>query len=198
MARSIRRPATSGKRAIQDSRTPRRIAEFRPSQERDSGPPRCTGQMIPWNSANDSAGALFASTRVHNRRREPARTATHVPHEDAWTHPTRLGGRPSAASASRTCCRTAPRSHPGSMRRCCGGPAAAGDEQVFPRSPPAARVQAATRSSYPGFCDWNRGVQRAIRVSASVFTTPGRARRRRRLSRATETASGPATLARAA
>ena len=30
------------------------------------------GADDPWNSADDGAGALFASTRVQNRRREPA------------------------------------------------------------------------------------------------------------------------------
>ena len=85
----IRRPANIRQTCHPRLSDPKRIAEFRTSQVCDSRPPRGTGQMTHWNSAIDAAGALFASTRVQNRRREPARTATHLPHEDAWTHPPR-------------------------------------------------------------------------------------------------------------
>src|SRR5688572_12007612 len=73
---------------------PKRIAEFRRSQVCDSRPRRCTGQMTPWNSADDGAGALFASTRVQNRRREPAGMATQrCPTRTHRRNPTRLEGR---------------------------------------------------------------------------------------------------------
>jgi hypothetical protein len=59
-------PATSGKRTTET---------LEPEENsRISTLPK--GQMTPWNSADDGAGALFASARVQNRRREPAPMAT--------------------------------------------------------------------------------------------------------------------------
>lgn len=125
------------------------------NRKEDSRIPKITGMRLPpapLHGVDDpGAGALFASMPVQNRRREPARTAPHVPHEDAWTHRTRrpllrqkttpgLGKchQPPQRRARHTTNapihsdvvanpRTERTVHARSMRRCCAGSSAASD-----------------------------------------------------------------------
>src|SRR5690242_19807883 len=78
----------SGNRSGQAERDPRpatlnpqRIADFRRSEVCDLPPAPMHGAEDHWNSADDGAGGLFASSGVQDRRREPlgqAAAAGHV------------------------------------------------------------------------------------------------------------------------
>jgi len=98
MARSIRRPANIRQTCYPRLSNPKRIAEFRRSQGCDSRPPRCTGQMTPWNRAMMVLGRCWRQRCPESAAR--TRTDGHA------TCPTRTDGRAPPVSAAAQSTRT--------------------------------------------------------------------------------------------